>query len=135
MTSNELHWMIYTNQLCPLVLAKPSYIKRDFAPTSNTQKLSQKNKEFSPNIDHLILEGLSVADIVSQIDRGGISVTRARAYVYERKKQLGLRKKSKQTVALELMKQKLSDGDIAERLGMHKRYVRFLRVANSRGRL
>lgn len=135
MMQPDIHWMIATNQFCPLVMAKPSYIKMGFAKPINTKKTCEKNKSFCPPIDHLIQKGLSINEIINSIELDGVSITAARNYVYERKRALGYRRKSKQMEALEMMKKKFTDQEIADKLGMHKRYVRFLRVNNSRGRL
>lgn len=136
MTNNEQHWLIATNQLCPIIYGKPSYIKREFTKEVPYKQYHYKESDQLPNIDHLIKQGLSVNDIVAQMDRGSASITRAKDYVYERKRQLGYRRKSKHSQALEMMKdKKITDQDIADKLGMHKRYVRFLRVGNSRGKL
>lgn len=133
MENNQIHWLIVTNQLCPLLTGKPTYIKNGF---SHAKVVVKKRPMVSQPIDHLILEGLSTDEILKQMDLSNISMTRAKDYIYERKRNLGYRRKSKQMEALELMKdKKLTDQDIADRLGMHKRYVRYLRVQNSRGRL
>lgn len=140
MTSTELHWLIATYQICPIVDARPSYTKNGFTPDNCYPKYKRpKNVKTSPltqPIDHWILEGLSVNDIIKQMDLTNSNKTQAMNYIYERKRFLGYRRKSKQMVALEMMKdKKITDEDIAKILGMHKRYVRFLRVENSRGRL
>lgn len=134
MVNQDHHWLISTYQLCPLTMAQPSYVRNGFK--TENKPSTHKMPMLSQPIDHLIREGLSVNDIIKQMDLTGISQTRARQYIYERKRFIGYRRKSRQMEALELMKdKKLTDADISKMIGMDKRYIRYLRVENSRGRL